>query len=107
MANIDGMRSTRDSWLDYLQDYIRDNPRLAAAIAFQVGIIAGAATKNAGQMMRRSGAASTLMDALPSSIAGLMPMGGGSGRGRKRAAAGTSTRGRRKTTARKRKRKAA
>jgi hypothetical protein len=106
MANIDGMRSTRDSWLDYLQDYIRDNPRLAAAIAFQVGIIAGAATKNAGQMMRRSGAASTLMDALPSSLAGLMPMGG-SGRGRKRAAAGTSTRGRRKTTARKRKRKAA
>lgn len=82
-------RPYQDNWLNYLQDYIAENPRLAAAIAFQIGIIAGAASKNAGRMMRQSGAANTLMDALPSSIAGLMPAfaGARAPAGRRRAAA--------------------
>ena len=80
-------RSYQDNWLNYLQDYIAENPRLAAAIAFQIGVIAGAASKNAGRMMRQSGATETLVQALPDSIAGFLPGARGKAGARRRSAA--------------------
>lgn len=101
-SHAPAQRSYQDSWLDYLQDYISENPRLAAAIAFQIGIIAGAASKNAGQIMKRSGATTTLMEALPSSIAGFLPLAGmGAQTARRRTSAAARPRSRK--TARRRK----
>lgn len=104
MPNTAGaQRSYQDNWLNYLQDYIAENPRLAAAIAFQIGVIAGAASKNAGRVMRQSGATATLMDALPDSIAGFLPGLGGPGaaRGRTGRRAASSRPARRTTRRRK------
>lgn len=101
-SNAPAQRSYPDGWLDYLQDCISENPRLAAAIAFQIGILAGAASRNAGQIMKRAGATTTLMEAMPSSIAGFLPLAGiGAQAARRRTAAAARPRGRK--TARRRK----
>jgi hypothetical protein len=54
-------RAGRESLFDLLADYVRDNPKIAAAIAFQVGIAAAMLTRTAGRRIGRDGVPSSLV----------------------------------------------
>jgi hypothetical protein len=69
-------RSSRN-WFDTLMDFVAANPKMSAAIAFELGVLAAEATKGAERsfkLIRRDGITSAprnLVRALPHSFDGL------------------------------------
>lgn len=53
-------RAGRESLFGLLADYVRNNPKVAAALAFQVGIAAAMLTRTAGRRIGRGGGPSSL-----------------------------------------------